>query len=45
MRGAIERERQRDRHVAATKRILERRQHAPTVTDDELRSAREQGRP
>lgn len=45
MREAVERERRRRRHVAAIDRILERRQYAPAVTDDELRTARQQGRP
>lgn len=44
MQEAIERERRRARQAAAIDRVLERRQHAPTVTDEEARSAREQGR-
>lgn len=45
MQEAIERERRRARHTAAIDRILERRQHAPAVTGEEVRTAREQGRP
>lgn len=45
MQEAIERERRRARQAAAIDRILERRQHAPAVTGEEVRTAREQGRP
>jgi len=39
---AIERKDKQQRSKAAVKRILERRQHAPTVTDDGIRAAREE---
>ena len=45
MREAVERAQRRQRHVEAIERILERRQHAPGLTAEELRSAREDGRP
>lgn len=45
MREAVESAQRRQRHVEAIDRILERRQHAPRLTEDELRSAREDGRP
>jgi metal-responsive CopG/Arc/MetJ family transcriptional regulator len=45
MREAVERaERKKSSHDAIA-RILERRKHAPEVTDEELRAAREEGRP
>jgi predicted transcriptional regulator len=39
---AIERKDKQQRSKAAIDRILERRQHAPTVTDEEIRAAREE---
>lgn len=39
---AIERQDKQQRSKAAVKRILERRQHAPTVTDEEIHTAREE---
>ncbi|AFL75955.1 hypothetical protein [Thiocystis violascens] len=45
MREAVERAQRHQRHVAAIDRILERRQHAPCLTEDEFRSIREDGRP
>ena len=45
MTQAIEREEQRLRHAEATRRILERREHAPMVQDEEVCTARESGRP
>lgn len=45
MREATRRaERKRLSHEAIG-RILARRQHAPTVTDEDIRTAREEGRP
>ncbi len=45
MREAVERAQRRQRHVAAIDRILERRQHASCLSEDEFRSIREDGRP
>jgi hypothetical protein len=42
MLEAIERKDKQQRSKAAIDRILERRQHAPTVTDEEIRAAREE---
>jgi metal-responsive CopG/Arc/MetJ family transcriptional regulator len=39
---AIERKDKQQRSKAAIDRILVRRQHAPTVTDEEIRAAREE---
>jgi hypothetical protein len=45
MREAVERAARKQRSADAIGRILERRRHAPAVTDEELRAAREEGRP
>lgn len=45
MSEAVEREKRRLRHAEAVGRILQRREHAPVVPDEEIRTAREQGRP
>ena len=45
MSEAIEREEQRLRHAEAARRILERREQAPMTQDEEVRTARESGRP
>lgn len=45
MREAVERAQRKKRSVAAYKRIIKRRRHAPTVTPAKLRAAREEGRP
>lgn len=45
MREAVERAQRKQRSHAAIARILERRQHAPTLTAEALRLAREAGRP
>ena len=45
MREAVERAQRKQRSHDAITRIIERRKHAPTVTDEELRAAREDGRP
>jgi len=45
MREAVERAHQRVNSQAAYLRILERRKHAPSMTEAELRAAREAGRP
>ncbi|MDZ7789434.1 MAG: hypothetical protein U5L08_02895 [Xanthomonadales bacterium] len=45
MLEAIEREARRLRHRDAVDRILQRRDHGPVVSDEEIRNAREQGRP
>lgn len=45
MREAIERAERKQRSHDAISRIMERRKHAPSVTDEQIRSAREDGRP
>ena len=45
MREAVERAQRRQRSHAAINRILERRQKAPVLTEEEIRAAREEGRP
>ncbi len=45
MREAVERAQSKQRSHEAIGRILDRRKHAPAVTDEELRAAREEGRP
>lgn len=45
MLEAVERERSRERSVAAYKRILKRRPKAPVVTEAQIRAARSAGRP
>lgn len=45
MREAVERAQHRQRRMDAIDRILERREHAPQVSDEELRAIREDGRP
>ena len=45
MREAIERAERKQRSHDAILRIIDRRQHAPSATDEEIRSAREDGRP
>lgn len=45
MREAVERVRRRERQNESIDRILERRQLAPSITEDEFRAAREKGRP
>ena len=45
MREAVERAERRKRHRQAIARILKRRKHAPTVTAEDIRAAREAGRP
>lgn len=45
MTEAIEREKQRLRHAEAARRILQRREQAPIVQAEEVRTARESGRP
>jgi metal-responsive CopG/Arc/MetJ family transcriptional regulator len=44
MREAVERAERKQGSHDAIARILERRKHAPAVTDEELRAAREEGR-
>ena len=44
MSEAVERAQCQQRHRTAIERILERRKHAPSMTDEELRTAREEGR-
>lgn len=44
MSEAVERAQHQQRHRAAIDRILERRKHAPSMTDEELHAAREEGR-
>lgn len=45
MLEAVERERQKADSQAAYLRILERRKHAPSITEAQFRAAREDGRP
>lgn len=45
MLEAVERAQRRQRSQDAYLRILERRKHAPTITEVEFRKARETGRP
>jgi len=45
MREAVERAKRQQRSREAIARILERRRHAPTITDEAFRAAREEGRP
>lgn len=45
MLEAVEREHARQRSQTAYRRILERRQHAPAITEEEFRAVRESGRP
>ena len=45
MREAVERVERRKRHRQAIARILKRRKRAPTVTAEDIRAAREAGRP
>lgn len=45
MRDAVERVQSQQRSKEAYQRILERRQHAPRITEEEFRAAREEGRP
>jgi len=45
MREAVERAQRKQRSHEAIGRILDRRKHAPALTDEELRAAREEGRP
>ena len=42
---AVERAQRPQRHREAIERILKRRQHAPSITEEEFRVAREEGRP
>jgi len=45
MREAVERAERKQSHHKAIARILARRKQAPAATEDEIRAAREQGRP
>lgn len=45
MREAIERAERKQLSHDAIGRILERRKHAPTISEEQIRAAREQGRP
>ena len=45
MREAVERAQSQQRSKEAYQRILERRQHAPHITEEQFRAAREEGRP
>ena len=45
MREAVERVQRKQRGHEAYLSILERRQHAPTITEKKFRAAREAGRP
>lgn len=45
MREAVERARRRQQRHEAIERILERRRHAPVLSEEESRSLRERDRP
>lgn len=45
MREAVERAERKQRSHQAIARIVERRKHAPALTNEEIRAAREDGRP
>lgn len=45
MREAVDRVQSQQRSEEAYQRILERRQHAPRITEEQFRAAREEGRP
>ena len=45
MREAVERAQSQQRSKEAYQRILERRQHAPHISEEQFRAAREEGRP
>ena len=45
MREAVERAERKQRHHKAIERILQRRKNAPSVTEEDIRAAREEGRP
>lgn len=45
MLEAVERAHSKRRGMEAYRRILERRKHAPAITEEEFRAAREAGRP
>jgi len=45
MREAVVRAQRKQRSHEAIARILERRKHAPAITEEEFRAAREEGRP
>ena len=45
MREAVQRAQARQQHVGAIDRILARRVHAPSITEEQFRAAREEGRP
>ena len=45
MREAVERAERKLGHHRAIARILERRKNAPTVSEEEIRASREDGRP
>ncbi|MFZ1830752.1 MAG: hypothetical protein WAW42_18725 [Candidatus Competibacteraceae bacterium] len=44
MREAVERTQHQQRQTEAIDRILERRKHAPPITEEKFRAAREEGR-
>lgn len=44
MLEAVEREQSKQRGLAAYRNIVERRKHAPAITEEEFRAAREAGR-
>ncbi|MFZ4504189.1 MAG: hypothetical protein ACOYM1_09570 [Methylovulum sp.] len=45
MREAVERAQRKQRSHDSIASILERRKHAPALTEEEFRAAREEGRP
>jgi metal-responsive CopG/Arc/MetJ family transcriptional regulator len=45
MREAVERAERKQRHHRAIARILDRHKKAPSMTEEDLRAAREEGRP
>ncbi len=45
MLEAVERARNKQRSIEAYRSILARRKHAPAITEEEYRAARQEGRP
>ncbi len=45
MRQAVEEKERRQRRQTAIRELLERRRERPAATDEEIRAAREEGRP
>ncbi len=45
MREAVQRAQRHQQHIEAADRILARRKFAPSITEEQFRAAREEGRP